>query len=166
MKVTRIALGLVFAVSVALTASNLCAQETRKVNGITIKPGYPLPNDAATLKESLQLNRGIELFLWSLPVNQSYAGRDGMFKASGGGMLDVTYIGGMADHTVTLSTLNNETVYAMVHMDLHDGPVVYEQPAMDKKGYLFGSIIDMWQVALSDVGVPNVTPDQGKGVST
>jgi len=76
---------------------------TRKVNGITIKPGYPLPNDAVRLMEGLQLSRGIELFLWSLPVNQSYAGRDGMFKASGGGtMLDVTYIGGMADHTVTL----------------------------------------------------------------
>ncbi len=163
MKVKRIALGLVLAVSVALTASNLCAQETRKVNGITIKPGYPLPNDAVTLMEGLQLSRGIELFLWSLPVNQSYADRDGMFKASGGGMLDVIYIGGMADHTVTLSTLNNETVYGMVHMDLHDGPVVYEQPEMDKNGYLFGSIIDMWQVALTDVGVPSVTPDQGNG---
>ena len=144
------------------------AQETRtidsqRVDGITIKPGYPLPVDAATLKENLRLSRGIELFLWSLPLNQSYAGRDAMFEASGGGMLDVTYIGGMADHTHTLSTLNNETVYAMVHMDLHDGPVVYEQPAMDKKGYLFGSIIDVWQVALSDVGVPSVTPDQGKG---
>ncbi len=140
------------------------AQEaSRKVDGITIKPGYPLPPDAVKLKQDLRLNRAVELFLWSLPLNQSYAGRDAMFKASGGGMLDVTYIGGFADHTAKLSTLNNETVYAMVHMDLHDGPVVYEQPAMDNKGYLFGSIIDVWQVPLTDVGIPQVTPDQGKG---
>ncbi len=157
------ALSLLSIVAILTTSYATAQEETRKVNGITIKPGYPLPNDAATLMESLQLNRGIELFLWSLPVNQCYAGRDAVFKASGGGQLDVTYIGGFADHTKTLSTLNNETVYAMVHMDLHVGPVVYEQPAMDKKGYLFGSIFDMWSVALSDVGVPNVTPDQGKG---
>jgi hypothetical protein len=81
-----------------------------------------------------------------------------------GRLLDVTYIGGFADHTVTMSTFNNETVYATVHLELYDGPVVYEQPAMDKKGYLFGSIIDVWQVALTDIGVPGGTPDQGKGV--
>ena len=163
MKSIRYAMCCCAVLSLLIAGCATVPEGARKVDGITIKPGYPLPNDAVTLIEGLQLNRGIELFLWSLPVNQSYAGRDGMFEASGGGMLDVTYIGGMADHTVTLSTLNNETVYAMVHMDLHDGPVVYEQPAMDKKGYLFGSIIDMWQVALSDVGVPSVTPDQGKG---
>ena len=151
-----------FAVLCLLTALGTQAQ-TRNVDGITIKPGYPLPEDARTLKDSLRLSRAIELFLWSLPLNQSYVGRDGMLKASGGGMLDVTYIGGPAGHAVTLSTLNNETVYAVVHMELYDGPVVYEQPAMDKKGYLFGSILDVWQVALSDVGVPAVTPDQGKG---
>jgi len=148
--------------SVAPTVS-LAQEETHVVDGITIKPGYPLQRDAATVKQNLLQNRAIELFLWSLPVNQSYAGRDAMFKASGGGMMDVTYIGGFADHTYKLSTLNNETVYAMVHMDLHDGPVVYEQPSMDEKGYLFGSIIDVWQVALTDVGIPQVTPDQGKG---
>ena len=64
MKITGIALGLALAVSVALTASNLCPQETRKVDGITIKPGYPVPNDAATLMESLQLNRGIEVSIY------------------------------------------------------------------------------------------------------
>ena len=37
-----------------------------------------------------------------------------------------------------MSTFNNETVYATVHMELDDGPVVYEQPAMDKKGYTCG----------------------------
>lgn len=139
------------------------AEAQSSQNEITIKPGYPLVEDQQRLGDSLKLNRAIELFLWGLPVNQSYAGRDAMFKASGGGLNDVVYIGGFADHTKKLSTLNNETVYAMVHIDLADGPVVYETPVMDSKGYMFGSIIDWWQVALSDVGVPEVSPDQGKG---
>lgn len=130
---------------------------------ITIKPGYPLVEDQQQLGDALKLNRAIELFLWGLPVNQSYAGRDAMFEASKGGMYDIVYIGGFADHTKKLSTLNNEVVYAMAHLDLEDGPVVYDAPAMDAKGYMFGSIIDLWQVALTDVGVPQVTPDQGKG---
>jgi hypothetical protein len=143
--------------------NNLATSQSTATGEVTIKPGYPVPEDMQRLKADLKFNRAVELFLWSLPVNQSYAGRDAMLEASGGSMLDVTYIGGFADSAVKLSTLNNETVYAIVHMELNDGPVVYEQPAMDEKGYLFGSIVDVWQVAASDVGVPEVTPDQGKG---
>lgn len=130
---------------------------------ITIKPGYPLPADGQVLLDDLKLNRAIELFLWSLPVNQTYAGRDGILEASGGGLGDINYIGDFSDHRVGLSTVNNETIYVIVNLDLSDGPVVYEQPVMDEKGYMFGSIIDVWQVALTDVGVPPVAPDMGKG---
>jgi len=104
MKLFKLASSLLLIVAISMTSY---AAGTR--DDITIKPGYPLPDDAATLKENLKLNRGIELFLWSLPLNQSYAGRDGMLEASGGSLLDVTYIGGFADHTVTMSTFNNET---------------------------------------------------------
>jgi len=44
-----------------------------------------------------------------------------------GSLLDVTYIEGFADHTVTMSTFNNETVYATVHLELYDGmPAILE----------------------------------------
>jgi len=137
--------------------------QTHMVDGITIKPGYPLPEDGEKLHKALNLNRAIELFLWALPINQSYAGRDGLLAASGGELMDINYIGNFSDHQVGLSTLNNETIYVVINLDLKAGPVVYEQPAMDKKGYMFGSIIDVWQVSLADVGVPVVAPDQGKG---
>ena len=132
---------------------------------VTIKPGYPLPADGERLINDLKLSRAIELFLWSLPLNQSYAGRDGVQAASGGNLMDINYIGDFSDHRVGLSTINNETIYVVVSLDLSDGPVVYEQPVMDEKGYMFGSIVDVWQVALTDVGVPPVTPDQGQGGS-
>lgn len=156
-------IGAVFAALLIVSAGAHAQLETDKVNRITIKRGYPLPQDVETLTSNLLLSRGVELYLWALPINQSYAGRDALIEASGGDMLDVTYFGGYSGHDVKLSTFNNETVYAAVHMELYDGPVVYEQPAMDDKGYLFGSIIDVWQVALTDLGIPEVTPDQGKG---
>jgi len=157
----KLLLSIVLSVLVATTG---CAQQgTDKLNGITIKPGYPLLEDQGKIDYNLKLNRAIELFLWSLPMNQSYAGRDALFSSSGGGELDFVYIGGFADHTKKLSTLNNEVVYGSVYLDLSDGPIVYESPKMDAKGYLFGSIIDFWQVALTDLGVPGAAPDGGKG---
>jgi hypothetical protein len=50
-----------------------------------------------------------------------------------------------------------------VQIDLSKGPIVYVQPAADSKGYLFGSVSDVWQVSLTDLGVPGAAPDGGKG---
>jgi hypothetical protein len=130
---------------------------------ITVKEGYPLAKDVETIKANLQLNRASELFIWALPLNASYAIRDGIFKASGGGHLDVVYVGGFSGADKKIPTINNETVYALVQIDLSKGPIVYEQPAADAKGYLFGSISDVWQVSLTDLGVPGAAPDGGKG---
>ncbi len=153
----------IIAILMTMIACNQTGKKDEATNEITIKPGYPLLKDQVKLENDLMLNRAIELFLWGLPVNQSYTDRDALFTASGGGFQDVIYVGGFSDHTKKLSTLNNETVYATVLLDLQDGPIVYDAPAMDAKGYLFGSIIDLWQVALTDVGVPQVTPDAGNG---
>lgn len=130
---------------------------------VTVKSGYPLAKDRDTIKANLQLNRSSELFLWALPLNASYAIRDGAFKASGGGHLDVVYVGGFSGADKKIPTINNETLYALVQIDLSKGPVVYEQPAADAKGYLFGSVSDVWQVSLTDLGVPDAAPDGGKG---
>jgi hypothetical protein len=166
----RYSLGLLIGMIAVLMTMTACSQKNNDpektvaaIKEVTIKPGYPLLEDQDRLLNDLKLNRAIELFLWGLPVNQSYADRDALFTASGGGLQDIIYIGGFSDHTKKLSTLNNETVYATAFIDLQDGPIVYDAPAMDSKGYLFGSIIDLWQVALTDVGVPTVTPDEGKG---
>jgi len=141
----------------------LAADDKSAYCAITVKEGYPLAKDIDTIKANLQLNRASELFIWSLPVNASYAIRDGVFKASGGGHLDVVYVGGFSGADKKIPTINNETVYALVQIDLSKGPVVYEQPAADAKGYLFGSVSDVWQVSLTDLGVPGAAPDGGKG---
>ncbi len=50
MKSIKLAPSLLFIVAILMTSCATVPEETRKVNGITIKPGYPVPNDAATLK--------------------------------------------------------------------------------------------------------------------
>lgn len=156
------------ALSLALLASPVIAQSDgtpaeAAYGAIAIKSGYPLAKDRDTIGDNLQLSRATELFLWSLPLNGSYAIRDGAFKASGGSYLDVVYVGGFSGANIKIPTINNETIYAVVQIDLSKGPVVYEQPAADEDGYLFGSLMDVWQVALTDLGVPDAAPDGGKG---
>ena len=147
----------------ALCSFAFAAENETAYGAITVKEGYPLAKDIDTIKSNLQLNRASELFLWSLPVNASYAIRDGLFKASGGSYLDVMYMSDFADADKVLPTFNNESYYAIVEIDLSKGPVVYEQPIADAKGYLFGSLSDVWQVSLTDLGVPDAAPDGGKG---
>jgi len=159
MKLTLIAL-----TSVLLLGAGSGSSSNQSVYGdITLKPGYPLVKDIDTIKGNLQLSRATELFLWSLPMNVAYATRDGILDASGGAYLDVVYTGGFVGADKIIPTLNNETFYAFALIDLSKGPVMYEQPAADAKGYLFGSLSDVWQVSLTDLGVPKAAPDDGKG---
>jgi len=147
----------------AVPESSSNASDSSPYGNFTLKDGYPLAKDIDTIKANLQLNRATELFIWSLPLNASFAIRDGIFNASGGRHLDVVYVGGFSGADKKIPTINNETVYALVQIDLSKGPIVYEQPAADTKGYLFGSISDVWQVSLTDLGVPGAAPDGGKG---
>jgi hypothetical protein len=96
-------------------------------------------------------------------MNTAYSVRDGYLDASGGHYLDVIYSSNFSGAETVVPTLNNETYYAFAFIDLSKGPVVYEQPAADTKGYLFGSLSDVWQVSLTDLGVPKAAPDEGKG---
>jgi len=132
-------------------------------NYLTIKEGFPLAKDMAKMHDERQLNRAVELYQWALPLNTGYSMRDSHLKTANADYLDIVYIGNFADHRILVPTLNNETMYATVQFDLSDGPVVYEQPIMDRQGYLFGSIFNAWQVALTDLGVPQFAPDNGKG---
>ena len=92
-RLTQSMLAIIAITAMFLLAGAVVQAQTRVVDGTTIKPGYPLPADGQRLLDDLKLNRAIELFLWSLPVNQTYAGRDGILEASGGGLGDINYIG-------------------------------------------------------------------------
>jgi len=161
-KTMKLALAVVTG-ALLLSAGSVWSADKSVYGDITVKQGYPLAKDIDAIKSNLQLSRATELFLWALPMNTAYATRDAMLDASGGRYLDVVYSGGFIGADKIIPTLNNETFYAFVLIDLSKGPVVYEQPAADAKGYLFGSLSDVWQVSLTDLGVPKAAPDEGKG---
>ncbi|UJP09088.1 DUF1254 domain-containing protein [Microbacterium sp. KUDC0406] len=58
-------------------------------------------------------------------------------------------------------TPNPDLIYYMAFFDTHDGPVVVEIPAEEDGQALNGSICNLWQVPLEDVGHFGV--DEGRG---
>jgi hypothetical protein len=146
-----------------LSGAPVWAEDTSPYGAVILKDGYPLAADIDTIKSNHELSRASELFLWGMPMNASYAIRDGVLGASGGSHLDEVYSRNFIIADQIIPTLNNETYYAMVQIDLSKGPVVYQQPAADAKGYLFGSLSDVWQISVTDLGMPDAAPDGGKG---
>ena len=74
------------ALASAASATDKTANNTSiaPYGAVTIKEGYPLAKNIDAIKSNLELSRASELFLWALPMNASYAIRDGVFEASGG----------------------------------------------------------------------------------
>ena len=85
------ALSLLPIVAILMTSCATVHEETLKVSGITIKPGYPLPNDAATLKESvlkkLNLSSISELIEYA-GAQKWFTGQEEIDKAKELGSLD------------------------------------------------------------------------------
>ncbi|MFE4500660.1 DUF1254 domain-containing protein [Rhodococcus sp. NPDC056743] len=63
-------------------------------------------------------------------------------------------------HNQTL-TPNPDLIYYMAFFDTHDGPVVVEIPAESEGQALNGTLCNVWQVPLEDVG--HFGADQGRG---
>ena len=58
-------------------------------------------------------------------------------------------------------TANCDTVYFWGFIDLSDGPMVLDVPALGPPSGLLGTIDDMWFRWVTDVGLPG--PDRGAG---
>ncbi len=65
------------------------------------------------------------------------------------------------DSTSLFLTANCDTVYFWGFVDLSDGPMVIEVPALGAPSGLLGTIDDMWFRWVTDVGLPG--PDRGEG---
>ena len=58
-------------------------------------------------------------------------------------------------------TANSDTVYFLGFVDLTDGPMVIDVPAMPAPSAILGTIDDMWFRWVTDFGLPG--PDRGEG---
>ena len=118
--------------------------------------GYPSTATIEKLYSELDFQRGVQAYLWALPM------------ASYGAMADAHWALGADSHTVVVAdklaeprhlalTANRDTVYMSGVLDLREGPMVMELP----QG-LLGTMNNLWQQPLVDLGGP-FSPEQNRG---
>ncbi len=123
--------------------------------GYTFEGGFPTPETVQKAYDDADLNRAIQSYRFFYPTVSGAAIFVGMTKSGGVdnrvfGLLDTKprHVG---------FTLNSDTPYGPILLDLRDGPLVVELPA----GPLIVMAIDVNQRWVADMGIPG--PDAGKG---
>jgi hypothetical protein len=140
------------------TSKTVCAQavETR-IGKLNFEHGVPTKKTSADLFDELDFQRACQAYLWAIPAVSIYQTvANGEFSA-GSRDGDVVILEGYRNVSAVL-TANVTTPYITCSVDLaRTGPMVVDVPA----GLIAGSVIDVWQRPLTDLGVTG--PDQGKG---
>jgi hypothetical protein len=158
------------ALALALTGAAL-AQTSHydQLASIPYKDGYPSKDAIAQLKDELLFQRGVQSYLWALPILNMYGMKEGSEAKFGKGYNVLPIWKKRLDAKTKVTTPNSDVIYAMGYLDLkEDGPMVIEVPPG-----LQGILDDFYQrpicsagtidgkVWCGDVGLPG--PDKGQG---
>jgi hypothetical protein len=122
--------------------------------------GAPSEATAALLYDHLDFVHAVEAFLGALPGASLAAMRRG-FQSAGVEDNSFTFFPDLMDSASVFLTANCDTVYFWGFIDLSDGPIVLDVPALGPPSGLLGTIDDMWFRWVTDVGLPG--PDRGAG---
>jgi hypothetical protein len=102
--------------------------------------------------------RAVEAAIWGMPFVSVDAMRQAYFRDAGAKYNDILYFSKPSDWRFQFTTPNASTLY--FNFNLKDGPAVLDVPPTIGAG-LFGSLVDAWEVPVTDVGPSG--DDQGKG---
>ena len=116
-----------------------------------------LPDEATVQKvyDNLDRQRGVEVFLNTMPGASINAIRDGL-RGQGVDNQTLVIFQDLMDSKSLFLTPNTETVYLLGWLDLKDGPMVVETSPD-----ILGIVDDHWFRYVADLG--NAGPDKGKG---
>jgi hypothetical protein len=135
-----------------LIAMSVCADRPRNGTART------LPAEDLALRTIER--RAVEAVIWGMPA----VNYDLMFQAAartGAAVNQVVYWSRLPDWKIQTLTPNPDAIYLTPFISTKEvGPVVIEIPPADK-GSITGTIMDVWQVPLEDVGPAGV--DNGRG---
>ncbi|MFJ2682191.1 DUF1254 domain-containing protein [Pseudomonas sp. NPDC087342] len=104
--------------------------------------------------------RAVEAAIWGMPMVSVDAMREALFRDAKANYNDILYWSRASDWKFQFTTPNASTHYVYFNFNLKDGPVVLDVPPTVGAG-LFGSLVDAWEVPVSDVGPAG--DDKGKG---
>lgn len=115
------------------------------------------PDDA---KSPAVVRRAIEAVVWGMPAVNYDLMLQEMLTETEGEVNHVLYWSQPPGAMNQTLTPNPDTIYSMVFFDLTAGPMVLEVPPAEG-GALNGTIMNVWQMPLADVGLHGA--DQGAG---
>lgn len=114
-----------------------------------------------SLEYKIMVQRATQTAIWAMPA----VGVIDFWKATrnqlGGTINDVVYLRKPFDSKHGFLTANDVTAYAWGSPNCEKGPLVIEVPAKTEKVGYFGTIINVWDQPIVDVGASGA--DQGKG---
>jgi hypothetical protein len=122
--------------------------------------GAPSEETAALLYDNLDLMHGVEAFINSFPGASLAAMRQG-FLSIGVEDNDVLAFPELMDSQSLFLTANCDTLYYISFLDLTNGPMVVELPALGPPTGILGGVDDMWFNWVTDMGLPG--RDRGTG---
>jgi len=128
--------------------------ETR-IGTLELQDGVPTADTAATVYDTIDFTRALNVYNNSFRGASAYAIRQG-FQSIGARDGDVVIFSELMDSNSLFLTGNADTVYYLASVDLSNGPMVIEQPPQG-----LGTINDMWFSWIIDIGAPG--PDRGHG---
>ena len=108
--------------------------------------------DTTKLEERIMHSRAFDTVMWSVPLMNYKAIRDGYKKGAGVDYNNVVYHSKVQTWELEIPTGNNTTPYIIAYWTVKDGPIVIEIPAGTKDVSLFGAMMDSWQRPIGDVG--------------
>jgi hypothetical protein len=129
--------------------------QTQLLGDLEFFDGMPSKETVRKAYDFLDFSRGAEAFLNGMPAASVYALLEGV-KNAGVKPGGLAIFEDLADARSLLLTPNSTTMYAMMEIDVKDGPVVAEVPP----GVL-GPVDDAYFRFVTDIGLTG--PDQGKG---
>lgn len=116
---------------------------------------------AGELAERTLHRRAVEAAIWGMPVVNTDAMYQAMVRDAKGGVNQIGYFSRPSDWKNQTTTPSAEVLYILFFTNTKEtGPLVLEVPSAGD-AVLFGSLLDVWQVPLEDVGPKGA--DAGKG---
>ena len=123
---------------------------------LTFFDGAPSAESIPAIYDMLDLNRAIEVYLNTLPGASLVAMRHGFRSVGLDGNATLGVITPRANSGAFFLTANTATPYGVMFLDLHDGPLVVENPPNT-----LCVIDDFWFRYVGDLGLAG--PDRGAG---
>ena len=122
--------------------------------------GAPTPATAELLYDHLDFVHAVDAFDRAFPGASLAALRAG-FRSIGVEDNSVLIFSELMDSASLFLTANCDTVYFISFVDLSDGPIVIDVPALGPPSGILGTIDDMWFGWVTDFGLPG--PDRAQG---